>query len=168
MIKNKKNNKLKKSIVDSIPFSQIKKNYDQLVINRFKDVKHKYQNISGIKSNKIIYKVYIKDYGDFLFGLTVIEPGKINKEFHMTKGHKHNNPDKEVYILFNGKGKLVVQDKKFKSIDMKKNILYEISGNAGHRLVNIGSKPLEVLTIYSRNSGHNYDFEFKKRFKSKN
>ena len=47
---------------------------------------------------------------------------------------------------------------------MKKGIFYHVPGISGHRMINTGNKPLEVLTIYGKTAGHDYSFKsFKKR-----
>ena len=142
----------------------LKKHFDRKVVRKFKDMSDRYKNPEGVKGNPLIYTVYIIDFDCFESGLTVIEPGTINKEYHMTKGHKHKKPTKEIYILLNGKGKLIIQGKKAKVFNLKKDETFVLPKNAGHRLVNTGSKKLEVLTIYEKKAGHNYDFKFTKRF----
>ena len=142
----------------------LKKHFDRRVVRKFIDMSDRYKNPEGVKGNPLIYTVYIIDFDCFESGLTVIEPGTINKEYHMTKGHKHKKPTKEIYILLNGKGKLIIQGKKAKVFNLKKDETFVLPKNAGHRLVNIGSKKLEVLTIYEKKAGHNYDFKFTKRF----
>ncbi len=148
---------------DIIDFKYLKKFCDRKLIRRFKDMRDSYKNPERIKGNPLIYIVYIKDLGNFESGLTVIEPGAINKEFFMTKGHRHKKPTKELYFLIKGKGKLLIEDKKIKIFNLKKNKLYVVSGTSGHRLINSGNKKLEVLTIYSKDAGHDYNFRFKKR-----
>ena len=143
-----------------IKFDDLKTHKDNILVRKYSEMKDSYKEELP-KGNPIIYKVYIKDYGDFEEGLTVINPGKIGKEFFMTKGHKHKKIAPEIYILMKGKGKLLIQDKTLKIIDMKKNMFYHIPGTSGHRLVNTGNKPLEVLTIYGKNAGHDYSFKFK-------
>ncbi|MCK5149616.1 cupin domain-containing protein [Candidatus Pacearchaeota archaeon] len=143
--------------------NSLKKSYDKKIIRKFKDMKEKFKESNNIKNNPLLYQVYIKDFGCFETGLTVIEPGTINKEFYMTKGHKHQKPTKEIYILLKGKGKLIIQDKKTKILNLKKDKTYIIPKKSGHRLINTGDKKLEVLTIYSKNAGHSYNFKFKKR-----
>ena len=116
---------------------------------------------SEIKGNPLIYTVYIKDFKSFETGLTVIESGKIGKEYFMTKGHRHKNPVEEIYILIEGKGKLLIKEKnRVKEINMKKGKVYLIPEKSGHRLINTGKNRLEVFTIYSKNAGHDYGFKF--------
>ena len=140
----------------------LKKYYNKVVTRRFKDMKDRYKNSEGIKGNPVIYRVYISDFQCFEVGLTVIEPGTINKEYYMTFGHKHVKPTKEIYILISGKGKLLVKGKSLKVFDLKKGKTYILPKGEGHRIVNTGNKKLEVLTIYMKTAGHDYKFSFDK------
>jgi len=134
--------------------------YDKKVIRRYKDMKDRFkQELKGNK-NPVIYNVYIRNFGSFEIGLTVINSGKIGKEFFMTKGHRHKKGMEEMYMLVSGEGKLIIKNKKLKKINMKKNKIYIVPGKAGHRLVNTGKKKLEVLTVYNKDSGHDYNFKF--------
>ena len=144
--------------------SGIVRNADKKVVRKFKDMSDRYKNTSGFNKNPKIYGVHIIDFGVFEAGLTIIEPGSVNGEFYMTKGHKHIKSTKEIYLLLGGKGKLIIQGKKAKVFDLKKGQTYLLPKNAGHRLINTGKKKLEVLTIYSKDAGHDYNFKFTKRF----
>lgn len=141
----------------------MKQKFNKKSICKLNNMKKIYKETENIKNNPLVYTVYKRDFGLFKVGLTTIEPGNINKEFFMTKGHKHRKPRKEIYIMLNGKGKLILQNKKVTIISLKKNKIYEIPEKTGHRLVNTGDKKLEVLTIYSKDSEPSYDIEFKKR-----
>jgi glucose-6-phosphate isomerase len=145
-----------------IDFNKLKSHYDEIMTRKYNDMEDSYKE--KLKSgNPTIYKVYIKHYGDFEEGLTVINPGRVGKEYYMTKGHRHVKPMAEIYLLVSGKGKLLVQEgKRVKIMDLKKNVLYHVPATSGHRLVNIGNKPLEVMTIYGKNSGHDYRYKFNK------
>lgn len=85
-----------------VDYKNLKKLCDKKMVRRYTDMKDKYK--SEIKGNPLIYVVYIKDFKSFETGLTVIESGKIGKEYFMTKGHRHRNPVEEIYMLINGKG----------------------------------------------------------------
>lgn len=145
--------------------NDLKKKHDKIIIRKFKDMADKYKNPNGIKGNPVIYNVYIVDFKTFEAGLTIVNPGNVNGEYYMTKGHKHENPTKEIYILQNGKGKLMVKKGSVtKIIDMEKGKNYILPKNSGHRLINTGNKELEVMTIYSKKAGKGYGFTFNKRF----
>ncbi len=147
-----------------IDFENLKELCSKKNIRKFNDMKDSYKNPEKIKTNPLIYTVYRKDFGDFETGLNVMEPGTINKEFFMTKGHNHEKAKDEIYILISGKGKLLIQEKKTKIFNLKKNKVYVIPGKSGHRLINTGNKKLVVLTIYNKDAGRSYSLRFKKRF----
>lgn len=140
-------------------YKNLKKLCDKKIVRKYADMKDKFK--LKIKGNPLLYTVYIKDFKSFETGLTVIESGKIGKEYFMTKGHKHKIPVEEIYILIEGSGKLLIKEKnKVKEIIMKKNKIYLIPAKSGHRIINTGRNRLEVFTIYSKNAGHDYDFKF--------
>jgi oxalate decarboxylase/phosphoglucose isomerase-like protein (cupin superfamily) len=143
----------------------LKKNYDKKTIRTLKDLKNCFLDKEKVKQilkkrNPIIYRVYIRKIDNLNIGLTIIKPGTITNEYYFTKGHKHDKPSTEIYILIKGKGKLVLGDK---IITLQKNKRFKISGTSLHRLINIGDTNLEVLTIYDPKAGHDYKVEFKKR-----
>lgn len=141
------------------------------IIRKLKDMKDRFSKKERVKNilkkkNPEIYRVYIKKLDeDFVIGKTVIKPGQIDGEYYMTKGHKHENSIPEIYILEKGKGKLILQNKTTKTINLRKNIPVLVPGKSAHRLVNTGKDNLEVLTIYNKKSGHSYGVKFKKRVK---
>ncbi|MGD9276117.1 MAG: glucose-6-phosphate isomerase family protein [Candidatus Pacearchaeota archaeon] len=144
-----------------IDFRDLKKFCDRVMIRRYKDMSEKF--LGKINGNPILYKVYIKDFGDFESGLTCINSGDVEGEYFMTKGHRHKKPFNEMYMLIKGKGKLLVQGKETRVVELRKNKIYNIPGTSGHRLINIGKTKLQVLTIYSKGAGHDYKFRFKFR-----
>lgn len=145
-----------------MPFRDLSKNYDRVLVRKFNDMKGRWKNSSGVKGNPVIYRVFMNDFLGFESGLTVIEPGNVNGEFYMTKGHKHLKPAREIYMLISGKGKLLIHGKKDKVFDLKKDKVFILPKSEGHRLINTGNTKLEVLTIYSKDAGHDYKFNFNK------
>ncbi|MFW5847086.1 MAG: glucose-6-phosphate isomerase family protein [Nanoarchaeota archaeon] len=158
--------------------NQLRKNYDEKVVRTLKDMRTRYHDQKEVKKilkkkNPVIYRVYIgssriKTARNLRVGLTVLNSGCIGKEYYMTKGHEHKKKIPEKYILIQGKGKLILQrnsNKNNKTIikNLKKNKIYEIPGDAAHRIVNTGNKKLEVLSFYDKRAGHSYKIEFKER-----
>jgi 3-hexulose-6-phosphate synthase len=160
--------KLKENIYKCLA-EQIKKDTKKISHRKYKDIKDKFKNLSKIKKDKILYTVYVNTLDkEKNIALTSINPGDIQGEYFMTKGHKHSNPIPEEYILISGKGKLLLQDKKPKTIELKPFKKVHIPGKSAHRLINTGKTKMEVLSIYNKNSNPNYNFEFKKRIFKKN
>jgi glucose-6-phosphate isomerase, archaeal len=116
------------------------------------------------KGNRIIYETFTDKFSPIELTLTVVHPGTVGKEFHMTKGHVHGKKVPEFYILLEGKGKLLIQKGKPKVIELKKGEIALIPVGYAHRLVNDGRKDLKVLTIYDQASRPDYHIKFKKRF----
>ncbi len=116
------------------------------------------------KKDPVLYTVFIKEFSPIDLGLTVIEPGAIKKEFYFTKGHVHRKQTPEFYILLDGKGDLLIQKGKPKTIKLKKGEITLIPKGFAHRLINTGNKKLKVLTIYHEASKPRYGVKFKKRF----
>ena len=121
-----------------------------------------------IKKNPIIYELYTKNLSPIRNTLTVIYPGKIGKEFYMTRGHIHKNKTPEFYILLEGKGILLMQNsEKVKVIKMKLGKIELIPKGYAHRIINNGNEKLKVLTIYREHNNPNYKIKFKRRFFSR-
>jgi glucose-6-phosphate isomerase, archaeal len=137
---------------------------------RLKDVGKWYKDkdaVEGIlrsEGNRVIYETFTDKFSPIDLTLTVVHPGVIGKEFHMTKGHVHRKLTPEFYILLEGKGKLVIQKNEMKVIELKKGEIALIPKGYAHRLVNDGRKDLKVLTIYDQASRPDYHIRFRKRF----
>lgn len=148
---------------------ELKRNYDKKTFRKLKDMKEQFfdqkeANRILKEKNPLIYNVYIKNILEgVMFGLTVLNSGSIGREYYMTKGHKHKKKYSEVYILLEGKGSLILQNKKIKIQKLKKGKKVVIPATTSHRLVNTGKTKMEVLTIYNEKAGHNYKVRFKKR-----
>ena len=147
----------------------LEKEHDEVVIRTLKDMSGKYSDQEEIKAilkhyNPLIYKVFVKKSDDVDYGVTVIYPGTIGKEYYMTKGHNHNTPSPETYILLEGEGKLIIErGDDARVLDLKRNEKVVVPEDYAHRTVNTGTKQLKFLAIYDPKAGHNYNTEFKKR-----
>ena len=142
---------------------EFENNYSKKETIRLKDMKNRFKYKTD--DNSIIYNVYIKSLSPIQLGLTEINPGNINGEFYMTRGHIHSKKTPEFYILLEGNGILLMQNNNnVKSVKLKKGEITLIPEGHSHRLINIGNKKLKALTIYQEDSMPNYNIKFKKRF----
>jgi len=131
-------------------------------INRFKGKTLKMKVKDAVKNGKNIYKNikgHENDISEILIDLPVkktglkklmicmnfLYPRKVNSEFKRTRGHKHNA--EEVYVFLEGKGHIIVGNKKVK---VKKGDLVTIPVNKYHRVVNSGRGKLVFLTIFEK------------------
>lgn len=112
----------------------------------------------------LIYEVYeVKRpeiAGEILMGISIVHPGKVGKEFYMTKGHFHSVIDTaEVYYCLRGEGFMVMEtpegDTSVEALSPGK-VLY-VPPRWAHRSV-CTSRQEDLVTFfaYPGNAGHDY------------
>ena len=142
---------------------------DQVIRRHLSDMPGMYldeaaaRQILDDEEDRLIYEVHVVDLpeekGQLLYSTTIIHPGRIGNEFHMTKGHFHVIRDRaEVYVGLSGEGYLVLQ-----TDEGEVRIVPMVSGTIGyvppmwaHRTVNIGAEPFVFLAVWPGDSGHDY------------
>ncbi len=131
----------------------------------FKD-KEAFKSING---NRIVYEVYRGTVNGLGAGLTVIYPGKVGEEFHMTKGHVHvEKSHSEIYLGLTGLGLTMLQNRDTGETyiaPLEGGILVWVKGMYAHRSINIYREKLTFLSFYPSNSKVDYEFVLKKGFK---
>lgn len=97
--------------------------------------------------------------GDLAFGTTILYPGKVGREYYMTKGHFHTVlKTAEVYYTLDGEGYMVMENPEGDTIEMplsKKQAVY-VPRSYAHRTVNTGDKPLVLFYTFAADAGHDY------------
>ena len=132
------------------------------VVRRVKDMKECFMDCPDDPETEI-YRVVSpaeEEPSDMTFALTVIKPGKIGSEFHMTKGHFHKRQDAgEVYIGMAGEGWLLLQDRlgTVTRLEISGGEVAYVPPAVAHRAVNTGRGDLVFLAVYSPDAGHDYD-----------
>lgn len=116
-----------------------------------------------LEDDPVLYRVYLVQEEDspsrWNTATSVIEPGRVGQEYHMTKGHYHVNRDApEVYLTIRGKGKLLLQTREgdFKALDMSPGHFNYIPGEWAHRTVNVGDEPLVFFAVWPEDAGYDY------------
>ena len=96
--------------------------------------------------------------GDQHIGLGVLYPGRVGREFFLTRGHRHKRPEaSEVYVGLRGTGKMILQNTSGTSvINLLPQSTLFVPGHTDHRTVNTGGEPLVYLGIYPAWAGHDY------------
>jgi glucose-6-phosphate isomerase len=115
--------------------------------------------------NPLIYEfVDLRDgqAGSMLsFGLTIIQPGAVGGEYHMTKGHFHapQQDGDEVYLGVSGKGLLLLQSHQGESraLDLVPDCILYTPLAWAHRTVNIGREPLVFFSIWPSATAYDYE-----------
>lgn len=114
--------------------------------------------------DRLIYEVYeIKRpevAGEILMGISIVHPGKVGKEFFMTKGHFHSVLEtSEIYYCLRGEGYMVMEtpegDTSVEALTPGK-VLY-VPPRWAHRSV-CTSRLEDLVTFfaYPANAGHDY------------
>ena len=115
------------------------------------------------KGDIITYEVY--EYaksaaeGHLIFGTSILYPGKVGKEYFMTRGHSHAKADRaEVYYCLAGKGLMLMEspDGKSKAVTMRPRALVYVPPYWKHRSVNTGRRKLIFVFACPADAGHEY------------
>ena len=93
------------------------------------------------------------------FGLTFIYPGRVGREYHMTKGHFHTTDGDEIYVVMRGQGLLLLQTRagEAQTLEMSPGHLCYVLTGWAHRTVNTGDDDLVFLSIWPPNIEHDYE-----------
>ena len=130
----------------------------------------------SMDQNQIIYDVdaYFPvnegKKGGLFWGVTRIHPGKVGKEYFMTRGHFHAEPDTaEFYWGIQGKGILICMDANGNSWaeSICPDSLHYIAGCVAHRVANISPDPLVFGACWPSDAGHDYETIEKKGFSAR-
>lgn len=98
--------------------------------------------------------------GELLMGISIVHPGKIGREYFMTKGHFHTIIDTaEIYYCLRGEGYMVMEtpegDTAVEALSPGK-VLY-VPPRWAHRSVCTGrQEDLVTFFAYPGNAGHDY------------
>lgn len=121
--------------------------------------------------NPVIYETHEapvpEEAGHLMYGITVIQPGKIGAEYYMTKGHYHARRETaEIYFGLQGQGYLVMEEEggQFRAVPVEAGTVVYVPPGWAHRSVNTGSVPLIMFYIFPADAGHDYATIEKKGF----
>lgn len=116
------------------------------------------------KEDILLYEVYeIKrpeEAGELLMGISVVHPGKVGREFFMTKGHYHTVLDTaEIYYVLKGEGFMVMETPEgICAVEPLSpgQVLY-VPPRWAHRSVCTSRREdLVTFFVYPGNAGHDY------------
>ncbi len=98
--------------------------------------------------------------GDLIFGLTRMVPGRVGREFFLTRGHIHAKADRpEVYYGQRGRGLMLMEspDGETRTVEIGPQAICYVPPFWIHRSVNLGADELLLLFSYPADSGQDYD-----------
>jgi len=104
--------------------------------------------------------------GYLTVGLTVLYPGKVGKEYFMTRGHFHEKDSAELYYGLYGEGILLMQSREGETdyVVLKPGTIGYVPPGWGHRTINTGRKRFVFLFAYLSDAGHDYGIVKEKGF----
>ncbi|HEX9028837.1 MAG TPA: glucose-6-phosphate isomerase family protein [Anaerolineales bacterium] len=108
---------------------------------------------------EIRYYPFITDNSDMALGTTVIFPGKVGSEYHMTKGHFHERNDQpEVYHCVQGRGvlQMMTREGEYTAAQWEPGTITHIPPQFAHRVINTGDNPLVFVAVFHLAAGHIY------------
>ena len=112
----------------------------------------------------LLYEVYElkrpEVAGELLHGVSIIHPGKVGREYYMTKGHFHTVLETaEIYYTIKGNGYMVMETPEGEwSVEklVAGRVLY-VPPRWAHRSINTSpEEDLVMLFAYPGNAGHDY------------
>jgi len=114
--------------------------------------------------DKLIYEVYEIQRpqldGELIMGISIVHPGKVGKEFFMTKGHFHTILEtSEIYYCLRGEGYMVMETPEGEaSVEALSpgNVLYVPPRWAHRSVCTARQEDLVTFFAYPANAGHDY------------
>ena len=100
------------------------------------------------------------DSGDMIIGVTRMLPGKVGKEFFLTRGHIHANANRpEMYYGESGQGIMLLESPagEVRTVEIGPRTLCYVPPYWIHRSVNVGREELVMTFAYPADSGQDYD-----------
>jgi glucose-6-phosphate isomerase len=98
--------------------------------------------------------------GDLIFGVTRMVPGKIGREYFMTRGHIHAKVDRsEMYYGQGGHGLMLIESPvgETRIVEIAPQTVCYVPPLSIHRAVNTGSEDFLMLFCYPADAGQDYD-----------
>lgn len=134
---------------------------------RIKDADYFDESDQRLDPETVVYELTVKEAspeeGHLLWGHVLLNPGRVNDEYFMTRGHFHNNDHTEEYVLcMNGYGFLMYLDKDGNCWceEMEEGSLHHIPEGVGRRIINLSDEPMHLSFCVPANAGTK-EFNFK-------
>jgi len=115
------------------------------------------------KADAVAYEVTSYTPGskvsDLIMGVTRMSPGKVGREYYLTRGHIHANGDRpEIYHTLSGRGIMQMEspDGEVRLVEMGPQQVCYVPPFWIHRSVNIGNEDLVMFFAYPADSGQDY------------
>jgi glucose-6-phosphate isomerase, archaeal len=122
-----------------------------------------YQSLLA-EEDRLLYQVYELKRpelaGELLHGISIVHPGKVGREYYMTKGHFHTELDTgEVYYILKGHGFMVMEtpEGSWAVEELCPGRVLYVLPRWAHRSVNVDpQEDLVMFFVYPGHAGHDY------------
>ncbi len=113
--------------------------------------------------NPVVYAV--EDFrpgdhaGDLIYGVTRMSPGRIGREFFLTRGHIHAKADRpEIYFGQKGQGLMQLESPagETRIVEIGPQTICYVPPYWIHRSINVGDDDLVMVFAYPSDSGQDY------------
>lgn len=123
-----------------------------------------YEALAKEKGDAIVYEVTgyqpSQDAGDMILGVTRMLPGKVGREYFLTRGHIHANANRpEMYYGESGRGLMLMESPagEVRTVEIGPKTMCYVPPYWIHRSVNTGPEVLVMTFAYPADSGQDYD-----------
>jgi len=135
---------------------------------RASDLRGYFEDASALEAiiragDPVVYETYTapvpESRGHLVYGLTVLYPGRVGREYYLTKGHFHEvRETAEVYHGLQGQGYLVMESESgaARAVAMGPGSTVYVPPGWAHRSVNTGSTPFVLFWVFPGEAGHDY------------
>jgi glucose-6-phosphate isomerase len=99
------------------------------------------------------------DAGDMIIGVTRMRPGKVGREYFLTRGHIHAKANRpEMYYGERGRGVMLLEspEGEVRTVEIAPRTLCYVPPYWIHRSVNVGTEDLVMTFAYPADSGQDY------------
>jgi glucose-6-phosphate isomerase len=122
-----------------------------------------YGDLLGMRGDVVVYDV--EDFkpgyhaGDLIYGVTRMSPGRVGREFFLTRGHIHAQADRpEIYYGQKGHGLMQLESPEGETriIEIRPQTICYVPAYWIHRSINVGPEDLVMVFAYPADSGQDY------------
>ena len=122
-----------------------------------------FRAVAAEVGNPVVYAV--EDFrptdapGDLIYGVTRMSPGRIGREFFLTRGHIHAKADRpEIYYGQQGHGLMQLESPEGETriVEIRAQTICYVPPYWIHRSINVGDDDLVMVFAYPSDSGQDY------------
>jgi len=141
--------------------------HDDVLVRRLSDMAGAYADDEAAsrllqEGDPVIYRAFTaavpEEPDQLIYRTTIIQPGRVGREYFMTNGHHHERDSAELYLGMAGSGLMVLQnrDRQHHLAELVAHRAVYVPPGWAHRTVNTGEEELVFLAVYFGDAGHDY------------